>query len=535
MSRQPVSRQNFILITTDQQRADHLGCYGNTALRTPHIDALARRGTLFERCFVASPVCMPNRAAMMTSRMPSAAGARMNGVPLPADSVTFVELLRRSGWRTALIGKGHLQNMTDRLPAWTADSATGTQPVQAREAVRDGLAYSQESMAQWTRNPAHEVSLPYYGFEQVQLCLEHGDITGGEYPRWLKRKGIDPAQWVGRANALPHGAPPALDAWRTRVPPELYPSSFVVERTAAWIDEHLKQEGDQAPFFLHCSFPDPHHPFTPPGKYWDLYDPADIDLPPSFGADGPRDVPLKKALHDELRAGYRPPGTSRAIAVSEEEARWAIALNYGSLSMIDDAVGRLIDHLARQGLADNTVMIFTSDHGDFMGDHGLLNKGPLHYHSLIRVPFIWSDPKNSDERRDERLCSSIDLGTTILAQAGVLKAHGMKGLDLTKGDTAGSGPRMARDAVLIEEESHHRYPQSPFPLKLNTLVTDRWRLSIRADESWGELYDLVADPHECVNLWRNKSLAEVRAELSTRLVQEMLRQSDDVPLPTQMA
>lgn len=535
MASQPVSRPNIILITTDQQRADHLGCYGNTVLRTPNIDALANRGALFDRCFVASPVCMPNRAAMMTSRMPSAAGVRMNGVPLPKESLTFVEMLRSSGWRTALIGKGHLQNMTDRPAAWTAGLAPGTEPLQAQATLRNGPDYAQESIAHWAQQPTHQVSLPYYGFEHVQFCLEHGDLTGGDYPKWLQKCGIDPNQWVGRTNALPDDAPPMLDAWRTRIPPEFYPSTFVAEKTVSWIEDHLAQEAKESPFFVHCSFPDPHHPFTPPGKYWDMYDPRSVVLPETFGPDGPGDNPLKRALHEELRQGHRPAGSSRAMAVTEEEARWAIALNYGSLALIDDAVGRLTSFLHRHRLTDNTLIIYTSDHGDFMGDHGLLNKGPLHYRSLIRVPFIWADPKAPKALRDNRLCCSIDLGTSILARAGIEKAHGMKGLNLMQNSASSSGGATSRDAVLIEEEAHHRYPQSPFPLKLRTLVTDRWRLSVRADEAWGELYDLVADPNETVNLWWNQAMTGVRAELSMRLIQEIQRQADDVPLPSRIA
>ena len=170
-----------------------------------------------------------------------------------------------------------------------------------------------------------------------------------------------------------------------------------------------------------------------------------------LGPDRAGDNPLKRALHDEMRQGRRPAGSSRAMAVNEEEARWAIALNYGSLALIDVAVGRLTAHLARQGLADNTVIIFTSDHGDYMGDHGLLNKGPLHYRSLIRVPFIWSDPRDPEASRDERLCSSIDLGTSILARAGVPPVLGMKGLDLIQQGAQGPQASALRDAVLIEE------------------------------------------------------------------------------------
>ena len=181
-------RTNFILITTDQQRADHLGCYGNPVLRTPNIDAIAQRGVVFDRCYVASPVCMPNRGAIMTGRMPSAAGVRMNGVPLPLDASTFVDALREAGWRTALFGKCHLQNMTDALPTWLRDSAAAGGWREAVRDRRDGDGYRQESIERW-RDPAHEVRLPYYGFEHVELCLEHGDRVGGDYVRWLQRKG----------------------------------------------------------------------------------------------------------------------------------------------------------------------------------------------------------------------------------------------------------------------------------------------------------------------------------------------------------
>lgn len=112
----PMRQPNFLIFLTDQHRADHLGCYGNPVVRTPNIDAIAGRGWRFERCYVSNPVCMPNRGAMMTGRMPSVTGARGNGVPLPLESVTFADVLSEFGYRTALIGKSHLQNMEDRPP-----------------------------------------------------------------------------------------------------------------------------------------------------------------------------------------------------------------------------------------------------------------------------------------------------------------------------------------------------------------------------------------------------------------------------------
>src|SRR3984893_3048104 len=122
------SRPNFLLFITDQHRADFLGCYGHPVLRTPHIDSIAARGTAFDRFYVASPVCMPNRASLMTGRMPSVHGVRSNGIPLSMNAVTFVELLRDAGYRTALIGKSHLQNFTSWPPL--------VQPPPAREGYR---------------------------------------------------------------------------------------------------------------------------------------------------------------------------------------------------------------------------------------------------------------------------------------------------------------------------------------------------------------------------------------------------------------
>lgn len=520
-------RPNILLITTDQHRADHLGCAGDRLLVTPHLDSLAQRGVMFERCHVASPVCMPNRAAMMTGRMPSAAGVRMNGVPLPLQARTFVDQLREAGWRTALIGKAHLQPMTARPAAWRgrADSPQA----QAFGDLRDGEAYRQESVERWA-DPAHRLRLPYYGFEDAQLCLEHGDQVGGDYERWLRAQGADPARLCGRANALPAEVPAVLDAWRTRLPQELHPTRYVALRTIEWLRAHQRGSQGAQPFFVHCSFPDPHHPFNPPGRWWDLFDPADVALPRHVGPATPADVPLKRALHAERDSGQRPAGTSRAIAVTPMEARVAIALNHGAIAFIDEAVGRLLAHLRESGLDRNTVVVFTSDHGDFMGDHGLLNKGPLHYQGLLRVPLLWADPQEPPGGRDGRLCSTLDLATTVLARCGLPPAHGLQGRDLR----APSGPG-DRDAVLVEEEAHHRYPGAPFPLRVRTLVTGRWRLSVRADEPWGELYDLAEDPLELNNLWADPAHTAVRADLTMRLVQEMQRHIDDVPLPLQVA
>ena len=167
---------NFVLIMTDQHRADHLGCYGNPIVSTPHLDALAAAGVAFDKFYVATPVCMPNRASLMTGRMPSANGARHNGIPLSVDSVTFVDLLRAAGYRTALVGKSHIQNMTGRpsAPPSSANPEFADPPEGLKNAVsRDmtGPAYQRESLSAWKADPDRDIELPHYGFDHVRPGL----------------------------------------------------------------------------------------------------------------------------------------------------------------------------------------------------------------------------------------------------------------------------------------------------------------------------------------------------------------------------
>ena len=181
-------RPNFILFVTDQHRADFLGCYGHPVLRTPHIDSIASRGTIFDQFYVASPVCMPNRSSLMTGRMPSLHGVRHNGIELSLEETTFVDVLREAGYRTALVGKAHLQNITGAPAQWPPDPADRP-PHDARR--RGGGPYGQELGSTWEKDPAHELSLPYYGFETVDLSIRHADQQYGHWRRWLRTQTKD--------------------------------------------------------------------------------------------------------------------------------------------------------------------------------------------------------------------------------------------------------------------------------------------------------------------------------------------------------
>jgi arylsulfatase A-like enzyme len=531
-----MSRQkNFLFIITDQQRADHLGCYGNPVLKTPNIDSIAAKGTRFDRFYVATPICMPNRSTLMTGRMPSKHGVRSNGIPLPVESVTFVDLLRAAGYRTGLIGKSHLQNMTELTPLMQTDPGNRETVAGLREArYPSPVGDDRQELPQRWRDPDYRVRTPYYGFDTVELCDGHGDLAHGDYARWLAQRTPDPAAFQGAKNALPAGEREyvAPQGWRTRLPEELYPTSYIAERAIASIEESAV-EGK--PFFLKCSFPDPHHPFTPPGHYWDLYDPADVRVPQTCRPPGPDAPPHLQWLYDQRISGQAKRDSTNVIFVTPDEARDATALTFGMIAMIDDAVGRILAALERSGLAEDTVVVFTTDHGDFMGDHGLLFKGPLHYEGLVRVPFIWHDPEVAAKNAvSHALSGTLDIADTILDRAGLAGYNGIQGASLMPIVRGETDPQR-RDAVLIEEEGQRTHLGFNQPPSVRTLITERWRMSVYRGVSWGEMYDLDSDPCGSHNLWNDPAYAPARAELTEQLVRKTLDLTESSPLPTRVA
>ena len=519
-------KPNVLLIMTDQHRADWLGCAGHPVVKTPNIDALAARGTRFTNFHVTSPVCMPNRGAIFTGRYPSVNGLRHNGLPLPADANTFVDVLRAEGYHTASIGKSHLQPFTSR-PLVRVDEAYVANPQVPEARKSDGVAYENEQPDTYAAGGEYEVKTPYYGFEQVRMVTDHGDACGGHYLQWLKRQTNAWACLRDRRSQLPHDyANP--QAFRTRIPEELYPTTYIRDEAEAYLKSRAGQE---EPFFAFVSFPDPHHPFTPPGKYWDMYDPKDfaIDLPYEAHKNPP---PQLKAWKELMDRGVVPQNPQQAFMASDQQLKEAMALTAGMITLIDDAVGHILGALKDAGLEDDTLLIFNSDHGDYMGAFSLLLKGPLPHGSVNRVPFIWVDPKARGEATVDGLATSLDIGPSILARCGVLPYYGMHGRSFLPQI---EGSETTRDKILIEHEENKVYSGFDQRPILRNLVTDTHRLTVYKGLEFGELYDLRNDPNETHNLWDEPAAAQDKADLMIALNQAMLDAIEQGPWPKRFA
>lgn len=517
-------RPNFLFLITDQQRADWLGCYGHPVVKTPHIDAIAARGIRFDNFHTASPVCMPNRASLLTGRYPSLHGLRYNGCVLPHTARTFVDVLADAGYHTAAIGKSHLQPFTGMPPMGkTVDDVHRTADAWKTERP----AHYEEEPEHYREDGRYEIATPYYGYQHVDMVTSHGDRCGGHYHQWFRDNAPDWQALLDRSNELAHNYT-CPQAYRTPIPEHLYPTAYVRDRA---VDYLASREGQSQPFFAFVSFPDPHHPFNPPGKYWDMYSPDDFALGLPYEAHKNPNPAMRW-----LRANWNGAGgqstPQTAMMLDDQHLREAMALTAGMTSCIDDAVGDILAALEASGQLDNTVICYNSDHGDYMGDFNMILKGALPFRGVTRVPFLWSDPLQREPGASDALCSTVDLAATILTRADLEPFHGNQGQSFLAATRGGEG---VRQEALIEYNDGGKRLGFEQPARVRTLLTHRWRYTVYRDQPWGELYDLEHDRHETENLWDSPAHERVRAQLAERLVHHLIAQMDESPLADRIA
>ena len=271
-----------------------------------------------------------------------------------------------------------------------------------------------------------------------------------------------------------------------------------------------------------------------PGPILEPLRPEDIRLPQSFHAPADQRLPLARRAHERLASGDADRNWVGIHAVHEHEAKQIIALTYGMISLIDDCVGQVLAALTRLGLAEDTVLVFTSDHGDWMADHGLIQKGPLHYRGLIRVPFLWADPRaRRKASHTAELAGSIDLARTFLDRAGLAPYNGMQGHSLL--GIAERGEASRHDGLIVEQATQRPMPGFDRPIRVWSFVDRDWRITLWPDPKQGELYNLKADPCEMTNLWDDLGSREKRNELVHRMLLKTIELQDWAPLQTQEA
>jgi arylsulfatase A-like enzyme len=506
---------------TDQQRLDHLSCYNNDmVLKTSNIDRIANEGIKFTNFYCNNPICMPNRSTIYTGQYPSVHGVTTNGRNLPHDTKTFVDILRESGlYHTASFGKIHLNY-------FGANSGRFQNPAKSQE-----FAHSRQyrDLTQYS---------PYFGLEEVKLVSGHGPLCGHpDYINWVKEKlKKDPS--LGKPLRIKLSNPDNmiqtklnisfntaeslvnLQVLRHKIPEELYSTTFVKEHTIEFLERFSKGNYTEENFFAFCSFPDPHHPFSPPGKYFGMYNPEDVKLPKTFTNDHKNSSDFNRNHYNSTIASE---GTEKGIFpnpkdLKEEDVKSIIAASYGMEKMIDDAVGEILDALDKFGLSENTVIIFTTDHGDLGGDHKFFFKGPFLYEGLIKIPFLIKIPKGQPNRECSSLASSIDIPETILELTGMAIPSFMQGKSLLP--VLNNVEKTVNDDILIEMDDDHNYE------KTRTLITDEWRITVFSDH--GDLYNLKEDPNELYNLWNDKSFNEVKIELLMKLLEKSTKISNSV-------
>lgn len=463
---------NLLFIFPDQQRYDTLAAYGNTKIKMPNLNRLAEQSVVFKRAYVTQPVCTPSRATIMTGLYPHHHGCENNNKKLEADIHTLPELLGDKEYRSAYIGKWHLGYETT----------------------------CQHGFDEWISTEDN--------YRVHQDDPSKGDKSS--YHHFLKKNGFMP-------DLADKESPSFSRVFATRLPERFSKPAFIAEETSRFIRENKDQ-----PFIAYVSYLEPHPPYN--SAFDGMYDPNEVDLPPLFHDELPDNVPLK---HHGLRTFQREIGRQMPM---KDEATWRrlIARYWGACSLVDKSVGKILETLEQNGLMENTVIVFTSDHGDMMGDFRMAQKGVM-YESSVRVPLLVKIP-GLEPKAYELPFSHIDLVPTLLELLGAEQKPCLDGRSLVQALTTGTeeerdvfiewnGEEIKKEVMVLTEEKDRERMQRSLQSSARTIVTpDLWKLSLY-DSGEHELYDLNKDPGERCNVFFTEEASVIREQLIEKLTE----------------
>ena len=500
---------NILLITSDQQHWRTLG-QNNPEVQTPALDKLAAQGASFTRAYCPNPTCTPTRSSMITGKYPSQHGAYSLGTKLPESEATLGEHLQAAEYRTALVGKAHFQPL----------HATEEYPSLESYPILQDLNF-------WG-----EFDGPFYGFDHVELARNHTDEAhvGQHYALWMEEKGL--LNW--RDFFLEPTGHVVEQRRKWLIPEQFHYNAWIAERSKALISEY--HAGAQ-PFLLWASFFDPHPKYLATEPWDTMVDPADVTVPalaPGEHDNNPPHLQLTQTSDPDFSAWQEANGSGchgfHSHLHDRHDLAKDIACYYGMISCMDKYIGEIIDHLDQLGLAESTLVVFTSDHGHYFGQHGLIAKGAFHYDDGIRVPMIARLPGQIPAGHiSHALQSLVDYAPTFLSFCGIDIPEEMTGVDqrvVWTGDESD-----ARDHVIVENR------HQPTTLHLKTYIDERYKLTLYFNRDYGEIYDLRDDPGEVSNLYADEDL---RARLTEAMLRaEMLKEEplsdDSLRLPNKSA
>jgi arylsulfatase len=473
-----LNEPNVLWICTDQQRFDSLGCYGNEYVHTPNLDRLAENGVLFERCYAQNPVCTPSRSSFLTGRYPRTTRCRQNGQSIPESETLISKVFADAGYICGLSGKFHL-------------SACHPSVCKINERrVDDGYS---------------------------QFNWSHSDKAlwpGNEYRNWLNEMGVEyQTKRLDESEYVEVG-----------MPEEYHQTTWIVNKAINFIESSRSFD---MPWFFSLNIFDPHAPFNPPLKYLERYLCQIDDIPePNYVEGELENKPVFQKL--EYHEGYNSRKKYKAVAMSAVDHKYTRAAYWAMIDLIDKQVGRLMELLEKRGLLDNTIVIFMSDHGELLGDHGMYYKGPFFYEPSISVPLIIAAPGVLKNRRQKALVELVDLAPTLLDAAGLEHPDGMQGRSFWDMLTGEKRQDFHRENVYCEF-----YNSLPWnnPHAYGTMVlTERYKFVAYHGIDAGELYDFKNDPAETRNLWDQEECKDLKLEMYRILCDRMAETVDPLPL-----
>ena len=473
-----MKKPNVLIIMADQMRADCMG-FNNPDIITPNLDSLAKRGTVFNRAYCSSPVCTPSRGSVLTGRYPQCNGAWNIGVSVNESEITIADIMANAGYRTGVSGKTHYRPQCKTDYSFTAEDP----------------AY---------RDRAREKDGTYYGF---QTCHITEDNSIGDYTDWLKENAPQYLPSLGR----PKDA--VGDVYTNEIPPEFHKSHWIAQKGIDFIN---KSSDD--PWMLFVSFVDPHHPFDPSKKFAQMYEGMDT-LSRIHKKNGEHDARPEHLRHQGDK-GYWP-GGGEEHDKNDEELAQAIRNYYAMITQMDEEIGRVIKTLEDKNELDNTIILFTADHGELLGDHGLLYKGPWMYECLVRIPMIMAGPGIPSALKTDALFENVDILPTIAQLTETAIPYGVQGVSQVP-VLEGKCESVRKSAITIYD-AHDR------GIVATSICTKDLKLVVFLNENYGELYDLKNDSFELENLFFNPDYQPQKAIMMEHLCHHLLANFDPLP------